>query len=46
MSEKLEMALGAFERNVLRQVCGAIKKNAQGECAIVMETEVVNTQMW
>ena len=40
MSEKLEMELGAFERLVLRPVCGPINKNAQGECAIVVESAV------
>jgi hypothetical protein len=40
MSEKLEMALGASERHVLRPVCGPINKNAQGECAILMESAV------
>jgi hypothetical protein len=45
MSEKLDMALRACERHVLRTVCGSIKKNAQGESAIVIviaeDTDVV-----
>jgi len=35
------MDLEAFERHVLRPVCGPVNKHAQGESAIVMDSAVL-----